>query len=112
MSMTRRKFLATTAAVATTAATFSASSYARILGANDKINLGFMGTRSRGEALLGSFTVTNHVTQQSGHPNLNQPENLFEATIISIVRIRHFIQPQLRREAHQQMKFVPVHNRR
>jgi predicted dehydrogenase len=57
--MTRRKFLGTSAAVAgaaaVTAASFSANSYARILGANDRINLGFMGTNSRGAALLGSF---------------------------------------------------------
>lgn len=56
MTMTRRKFLGGVAgAAAISAATFSASSYARILGANDRINMGFMGTRSRGEALLGSF---------------------------------------------------------
>jgi predicted dehydrogenase len=57
MTITRRKFLGTTAAIAGVAAfsTFSASSYARILGANDRINMGFMGTNSRGEGLLGSF---------------------------------------------------------
>ncbi|MFT4835113.1 MAG: putative dehydrogenase [Psychromonas sp.] len=57
MTMTRRKFLGTTAVAAgfAAASTFSASSYARILGANDRINMGFMGTNSRGAGLLGSF---------------------------------------------------------
>lgn len=54
---TRRKFLQTTAAVAGATA-FSASSYARILGANDRINMGFMGTNSRGAAVLESFVAS------------------------------------------------------
>ena len=54
MSMKRRKFIALSAG-ALGALSFSASSYARILGANDRINVGFMGTNSRGMGLLGSF---------------------------------------------------------
>lgn len=54
MSMKRRKFIGLSAG-ALGALGFSASSYARILGANDRINVGFMGTKSRGMGLLGSF---------------------------------------------------------
>jgi len=54
MPVSRRKFITTTSS-AIAATTISASSYARILGANDRINVGFMGTNSRGAGLLGSF---------------------------------------------------------
>ena len=54
MKMERRKFIGLSAATFGALA-FSASSYARILGANDRINVGFMGTKSRGMGLLGSF---------------------------------------------------------
>lgn len=55
---TRRKFLQTSAALVGATA-FSASSYARILGANDRINLGFMGTNSRGASVLKSFVASD-----------------------------------------------------
>ncbi|GAB56621.1 hypothetical protein GPUN_2506 [Glaciecola punicea ACAM 611] len=57
MTITRRKFLGTAAAALGVAAasTFSASSYARIFGANERVNVGFMGLHSRGEGLVGSF---------------------------------------------------------
>ena len=51
---TRRKFLKTTAAAAGALA-FSTSSYGRIIGSNDRVNLGFMGTNSRGAAVLEAF---------------------------------------------------------
>ena len=54
MKMERRKFIGLSAATFGALA-FSASSYSRILGANDRINVGFMGTKSRGMGLLGSF---------------------------------------------------------
>ena len=54
MTMERRKFISLSAG-AFGALSFSASSYARILGANDRVNVGFMGTKSRGMGLLGSF---------------------------------------------------------
>lgn len=51
---TRRHFLGT-AAVAAGALSFAAGSYSRILGANDRVNVGFMGTHSRGKGLLKSY---------------------------------------------------------
>jgi predicted dehydrogenase len=53
--MNRRKFLHTTAVVATGAAALSGSalSYGRILGANDRISLGHIGIGSRGSELDG-----------------------------------------------------------
>lgn len=53
MALNRRKFIGASAA-AIGAAALSAKSYARIIGANDRVNIGFMGVRSRGEALVGS----------------------------------------------------------
>ncbi len=53
---TRRDFLRASAALGAGAsmALSSAASYARIIGANDRINLAFAGVRSRGKALIGS----------------------------------------------------------
>ena len=51
---TRRHFLGTAAAAAG-ALSFAAGSYSRILGANDRVNVGFMGTHSRGKGLLKSY---------------------------------------------------------
>ena len=46
-AISRRRFL-TTGAVATTAIAMSAKSYARILGANDRIGIGFIGAGGMG----------------------------------------------------------------
>ena len=54
MSINRREFTKFSAG-AIGALAFPANSYARIIGANDTINVGFMGTNSRGAGLLGSF---------------------------------------------------------
>ncbi|MBE0658774.1 MAG: Gfo/Idh/MocA family oxidoreductase [Bryobacteraceae bacterium] len=40
---------------------WTASSYARILGANDKINLGLIGAGGRGRGVMGTFIKTNQV---------------------------------------------------
>ncbi len=59
VKLTRREFMATagmvTAGVATGAGTLNAASYSNIRGANDKINLGFIGIGNRGSQLLGLF---------------------------------------------------------
>lgn len=56
---TRREFIARTgiitAGVAMGATSLSASSYRRIAGANEKINVGFIGLGNRGSQLLGLF---------------------------------------------------------
>ncbi|MBK7928890.1 MAG: Gfo/Idh/MocA family oxidoreductase [Bryobacterales bacterium] len=43
------------------AAVFSASSYMRILGANDRVNLGVIGVGERGRHVMGRFMATNKV---------------------------------------------------
>ena len=52
----RREFIKTGANVGAglSLALSSAASYSRVLGANDRINLAFVGLRSRGMALLES----------------------------------------------------------
>jgi len=56
---TRRKFIATTgivtAGIAAGAKPLSAAGYRRIVGANEKINMGFIGIGNRGSQLLGLF---------------------------------------------------------
>ena len=56
---TRRDFIAktsiVTAGVTMGAASLSASSYKRISGANDRVNMGFIGIGNRGSQLLGIF---------------------------------------------------------
>lgn len=56
---TRREFIAktgiVTAGVTLGASSLSAASYNRILGANDKVNMGFIGLGNRGSQLLGLF---------------------------------------------------------
>ncbi|MGW8257634.1 MAG: Gfo/Idh/MocA family protein [Thermoguttaceae bacterium] len=52
--MSRRSFLQTTSAVAATAA-WTASSYARVIGANDRIRLGFIGVGSMGTQHLNAI---------------------------------------------------------
>lgn len=63
--VTRRKFLqfggmATASAVALSS--FSAASYARIIGANDRINIGIMGARSRGRGVMNAFLGSGNCT--------------------------------------------------
>jgi predicted dehydrogenase len=54
----RRAFLRAAAQAATV---WTASSYSRILGANEKINLGLIGAGSRGRGVMGSFIKTGGV---------------------------------------------------
>lgn len=58
-NMSRRKFLTAAAGVVGTTVTFSAKSYARIVGANDRINIGFLGcgSRSRGHRNMVGMSV-------------------------------------------------------
>lgn len=54
----RRTFLRT---AGTAAAIWSASSYSRILGANDKVNLGLIGCGGRGTSVMGVFIDSKQV---------------------------------------------------
>ena len=55
-SKSRRDFLKNTSRIATgTALTVAASSYSRVLGANEKINLGVIGVGGRGTDVMGHF---------------------------------------------------------
>jgi predicted dehydrogenase len=62
----RRDFIKKTAAVSTAMAfggvlpMFSAKSYSRIKGANDRINVSMMGVNSRGNALAQNFAIQNN----------------------------------------------------
>ena len=60
----RRDFLASSAALGAGAAFAfgSAASYARIVGANDRVNLAFVGVRSRGKALFEAAHRTGGAT--------------------------------------------------
>lgn len=57
--LTRRQFMATagivTAGVATGAGTLNAASYRRVQGANNRVNMGFIGIGNRGSQLLNLF---------------------------------------------------------
>lgn len=59
MKTTRRSFLKSTAAVVPVA--FTAASYTRILGANDRINVGVMGLGGRGQGLTQTFAAAQDV---------------------------------------------------
>ena len=82
MKMERRKFIGLSAATFGALA-FSASSYARILGANDRINVGFMGTKSRGMGLLGSFAKMQGVNLTH---NCDVDSRVLEETHNAIIR--------------------------
>lgn len=82
MKMERRKFIGLSAATFGGLA-FSASSYARILGANDRINVGFMGTKSRGMGLLGSFAKMQGVNLTH---NCDVDSRVLEETHNAIIR--------------------------
>ncbi|HMV51299.1 MAG TPA: Gfo/Idh/MocA family oxidoreductase, partial [Blastocatellia bacterium] len=56
MKATRREFVKTGAAAAGAAAIYHRNVHAKILGANDRINLGFIGVGGRGRSLLGDFS--------------------------------------------------------
>ena len=58
MNTTRRSFLKATAAIPVA---FTAASYARILGANDRINVGVMGLGGRGQGLAQTFAASGGV---------------------------------------------------
>ena len=58
----RRNFVKTGAAAAGTAAFFHRNVHARILGANDRINLGFIGVGGRGNSLLRDFSAAAKTT--------------------------------------------------
>ncbi len=53
--MNRRQF------ARVTAASMSAASYMRVMGANDKINLGLIGAGGRGKGVMGTFQKTDQV---------------------------------------------------
>ena len=53
-TVSRRSFLQTTGAMAA-AATWTASSYARVIGANDRIRIGFIGVGGMGTGHLGAI---------------------------------------------------------
>lgn len=58
-SFNRRKFLSASAAVGAAASSLTAKSYSRILGANDRINIGFLGCggRSRGHRNMVAMSI-------------------------------------------------------
>ena len=53
--MNRRQF------TRVTAASMSAASYMRVMGANDKVNLGLIGAGGRGKGVMGTFQKTDQV---------------------------------------------------
>lgn len=60
----RRKFLKSVGALGAAGAmgmSLSAKSYANILGANDRVNVGFMGVNSRGNFLMKTYAALNNV---------------------------------------------------
>jgi predicted dehydrogenase len=57
-SPARRRFLRTAGQAA---AVWTAASYSRILGANDKVNVGLIGAGERGRHVMGLFHQTNEV---------------------------------------------------
>jgi predicted dehydrogenase len=63
MSTNRRKFISDTVkgtaaiSIGSMLPSFSAASYSRIIGANDRLNVGMMGVNSRGLALAQSFAA-------------------------------------------------------
>jgi predicted dehydrogenase len=67
MNNTRRKFIADTVkgtaaiSIASMLPSFSAASYSRIIGANDRLNVGMMGVNSRGLALAQNFAAQKNV---------------------------------------------------
>ena len=65
--ITRRKFLGTLAAGAAASATFgsTAKNYARILGANDRLNFAIMGLNGRGYAHLASLAANKAAARVS-----------------------------------------------
>lgn len=58
----RRDFVKTGVAAAGTAAVFHRNVHARILGANDRINIGFIGIGGRGNSLLREFAAASKTT--------------------------------------------------
>jgi predicted dehydrogenase len=60
-AMNRRSFLGRAAAAAGALAAMSASSYARVLGANDAIRAGVAGLNGRGESHVGAFAKMKDV---------------------------------------------------
>ena len=59
--ISRRKFLASSALTTATLAATSASSYSRIVGANQKVNLACVGIGNRGEQIINDFEKTGLV---------------------------------------------------
>ncbi len=60
--MNRRHFLSNSAVVATAATAFTARSYARIVGANDRVNLGVIGLGRRGTIVSTAFAKDRRVS--------------------------------------------------
>jgi predicted dehydrogenase len=59
--ISRRKFLASSGLTAATLAASSASSYARVVGANQKLNIACVGIGNRGEQIMEDFEKTGLV---------------------------------------------------
>lgn len=57
--LNRRSFTQTTAALGLSATALSAASAARVVGANDRIRIGFIGVANRGGQLLDAFLTHN-----------------------------------------------------
>jgi predicted dehydrogenase len=60
-NMNRRSFLGRTVAAAGALAAVSASSYTRVLGANDAVRIGVAGLNGRGESHVGAFSKIDGV---------------------------------------------------
>jgi len=84
-STTRREFIArsglATAGLAFGAVTLNAVSYNRIIGANEKINMGFIGIGNRGSQLLRIFMNQPDV-QIAGFCDIYEPYLLRDRTIV------------------------------
>ncbi|MBS1786295.1 MAG: Gfo/Idh/MocA family oxidoreductase [Acidobacteria bacterium] len=54
-NLNRRRFIANAGATVAGAGVFTAHSYSRVLGANDRIQMGIIGSGGRGRSVMGSF---------------------------------------------------------
>ncbi|HLP72265.1 MAG TPA: Gfo/Idh/MocA family oxidoreductase [Bacteroidales bacterium] len=83
--ITRRQFVSAagivTAGVASGAVSLKAGSYRRVQGANDKLNVGFIGVGNRGSQLLGLF-MRNQDVNIAGLCDLYEPYLLRDRSIV------------------------------
>jgi predicted dehydrogenase len=82
---TRRDFIAKTGIVATGvslgASPLTAASYNRVIGSNDKVNMGFIGIGNRGSQLLGSFMKQQDV-RVAGFCDIYEPYLLRNRSLV------------------------------